>query len=161
MPGDHHGAERKKEEDVDELRTLSELREWYDKKDSELVETRMAPSASIDDMQSAQLPKSEGTKRKLVERFPALKLVIKEWNQCRRFALEAAWAGDDDVVWNDVARHTFDHILKRRRSDLEQAGMHNALPDKVSKWWFHKMKAEMGLKYTVVGRELFHGMLKE
>ena len=81
-------------------------REWYDKKDSELVETRMAPSASTDDMQSTQLPKSEGTKRKLVERFPALKLVIEEWNQCWRFALKAAWAGDYDAVSNDDVRNT-------------------------------------------------------
>lgn len=39
------GAKRKKEEDVEEPRTVSELevhliREWYDKKDNELVETR-------------------------------------------------------------------------------------------------------------------------
>ena len=161
MPGDHHGAERKKEEDVDEPRTLSELevhpiREWYDKKDSELVETRMAPSASADDMHSTQLPKSKGTKRKLVERYPALKLVIKRWFLC----LEAAWA-EDEMVTCSEANYTFDQILKRRKSEFEQAGVHNALPDKVSKWWFHKMKAEMGLKYTVVGRELCHGMLKE
>ena len=111
---------------------------------------------AIRKLQTAPLPKSEGTKRKLVERYPALKLVIKKWFLC----LEAAW--DEMVlVTCSEANYAFDQILKRRKSEFEQAGVHNALPDKVSKWWFHKMKAEMGLKYTVVGRELCHGMLKE
>ena len=107
--------------------------------------------------QSASLPKSEGTKKTLLERFPALKLVIREWNQWH----EEARAKDGDVSYDNV-RHTFNQMLKRRRSDLEEGGMHNALPDKVSTGWFYKIKAQVGVKdIAVVSRELRHAKFIE
>ena len=90
---------------------------------------------------SASLPKSKGKKKTLLEKFPDLKFVIRE---CL-WLLEKARAKDEAVTSADL-RHTFDQILKRRRSEYEQAGMHNALPHKVSTWWFCKIKAAVGVK---------------
>ena len=91
--------------------------------------------------QSAFLPKSKGTKKSLLEKFPDLQLVIKEWNKWHESAI-----AKDEAVTNADLRHTFDHILKHRRSEYEQAGIRNALPHKVSTWWFCKMKAAVGVK---------------
>ena len=91
--------------------------------------------------QSAFLPKSKGTKKSLLEKFPDLQLVIKEWNKWHVSA-----RAKDEAVTNADLRHTFDHILKHRRSEYEQAGIRNALPHKVSTWWFCKMKAAVGVK---------------
>ena len=90
--------------------------------------------------QSASLPKSKGKKKTLLEKFPDLKFVIRECYQW----LEQARA--EEAVTNADLRHTFDQILKRRRSEYEQAGMHNALPHKVSTWWFRKIMAAVGVK---------------
>ena len=97
--------------------------------------------------QSASLPKSKGKKKTLLEKFPDLKFVIRECHQL----LEQAWA-KDEVVTDANLRHTFDHILKRRRSEYEQAGMRYALPHKVSTWWFRKIKAAVIVKYGVHAR---------
>ena len=91
--------------------------------------------------QSAFLPKSKGTKKSLLEKFPDLQLVIKEWNKWHVSA-----RAKDEAVTNADLRHTFDHILKHRRSEYEQAGIRNALPHKVSTWWFCKMKGAVGVK---------------
>ena len=91
--------------------------------------------------QSASLPKSKGKKKTLLEKFPDLKFVIRECYQW----LEQARA-EDEAVTNADLRHTFDQILKRRRSEYEQAGIRNALPHKVSTWWFCKIKAAVGVK---------------
>ena len=100
-------------------------------------QTVVVPTASIDDMQStepprkrlrrlrrvesddrvtiplaaaqsASLPKSVGTRKTLLERFPDLKFVIREWNQWH----EQERAIDNDVNFDNV-RDTFDQILKQ------------------------------------------------
>ena len=90
---------------------------------------------------SASLPKSKGKKKTLLEKFPDLKFIIRECPQWLEWA-----RAKDEAVTNADLRHTFDHILKHRRSEYEQAGIRNALPHKVSTWWFCKMKAAVGVK---------------
>ena len=101
--------------------------------------------------QSASLPKSVGTKKTLVERFPALRLVISDWNQHH----ERTRTKDDDVSFDDNL-HTFNQILKRRWSDCEEGGVQEeSLPRKVSTGWFCKLKAQVGVKdNAIASREL-------
>ena len=74
------------------------------------------------DAQSASLPMSKGAKKSMHERYADLSVVIREWNQWH----EQERAIDNDVNFDNV-RHTFDQILKRRRSEFERAGARNAL----------------------------------
>ena len=84
------GAKRKKEEDVEEPRTLSDLdlhlvREWYDKKDSELVQTRGEPYITERNLSSAARQyhnDSMNAHAKTHESLAEIKAEIKEGLSC-------------------------------------------------------------------------------
>ena len=84
------GAKRKKEEDVEEPRTLSDLdlhlvREWYDKKDSELFQTRGEPYITERNLSSAARQyhnDSMNAHAKTHESLAEIKAEIKEGLSC-------------------------------------------------------------------------------
>ena len=91
---------------------------------------------------SASLPKSKGKKKTLLEKFPDLKFVVRDFYQFFEKSREKGQLFSTEAQ----LRNFFDHFLRGRRSECERAGTRNALPLKVSAWWFRKIRAAMGIQ---------------